>query len=62
MGASTDKTKLHGFRKGCGTYDSNGTTAGTSLTSVALIGERSQDTVFNIYLHFVSAGKFNTNK
>ena len=62
MGASTDKTKPHGFRKGSGTHATSGTTAGPSLPSVALRGEWSQGTVFNIYLQFASAGKFNTNK
>ena len=61
MGSSHERTKPHGFCKGSGTHATSGTTAGPSLPSVALRGEWSQGTVFNIYLQFASAGKLNLN-
>ena len=62
LGASTDKTKPQRFQKGPGTHATSGTTAGPSSPSVALRDKWSQGTVFNIYLQFASAGKFNANK
>ena len=62
MGTSNDKTKPRGFYKGSGMHATSGTTAGHSLSSVALRGQWSQGTRFNIFLQFVSAGKFKTNK
>ena len=58
FGASVLKTNPHGFCKGSGTDATSGTTATPSLPSVALRGEWSQGTVFNIYLQFAAAGQY----
>ena len=58
FGFPAKKTKLHEFCEGSGTDSTSGTTATPSWPSVALCGEWSQGTVFNIYLQFAAEAQF----
>ena len=55
-GVRRERVHPHGYRKGAGTDSTAGSTAPPPLPSVAMRGEWSQGTVFNIYFQFAATG------